>query len=63
MNLITAQQLLSFAEEIPKGQGMDGFSLLDLRLISLRASQHIADLLNLIESGEDWPQLMLHGNI
>ena len=61
---ITAQDLLdTFAESDPKAVGMDGWSLQELRLITLPVAQHLADLLNTIEEGADWPHQLLHAKI
>ena len=42
---------------------MDGWSLQYLRLVTHRAAQRLADIINLIEEGEPWPHQLAHAKV
>ena len=58
----TSDMILDDCENAPStGAGWDQWECADWRLLSRRAADHLAQLLNGIEAGLDWPEPMLWG--
>ena len=62
--LLTATDMKEACSKAGKSAaGPDGYEPGEMALLSDWAYQEMADLLNLVEAGEEWPQGMQHGRV